>query len=264
MTDILICALLFAAISILVASILVLRVIKIYVKESLKPSPFATEEEKELYRIQEEKLAAEQAAKPSIWNKLMGLRPIEEEKDIEMEHQFDGITELDNPTPAWFMVLFYATIVFAVVYMFSYHVMDWGKMQEEEYVAELEQAESDRIAMLQKPGNKKVKINEDNVQQITDPAALQAAGALFKNACAACHGDLGQGLVGPNLTDEFWLHGGTIKDVFKIIKYGVPEKGMIAWEKTMSAKQISEISSYILSIQGSNPAGAKAPQGTKQ
>jgi cytochrome c oxidase cbb3-type subunit 3 len=192
----------------------------------------------------------------------MGLKPISEEKNLVMEHSFDGITELDNPTPAWFMVLFYGTIIFGVVYLFSYHVAGWGKLQEEEYAAELTQAENDRIALLQKPGTV-AKINENNVEQSKEPSVLLAGATTFKTACTPCHGEHAEGTVGPNLTDEYWLHGGTVKDVFKTIKYGVAEKGMIAWEKTMSAKQISELTSYILSLQGSRPAGAKAPQGEK-
>ena len=257
MIELLISALLITSVLVLVVSILVLKVIRIFVQQQ---NPLVLSQESErVDPLQQQPVAV----KPSLWNRIMGLRPISEEKDLMMEHEFDGIAELDNPTPAWFMVLFYGTMIFAVVYMFSYHVMDWGKLQEQEYADELKQAEEDKIALLMKPGNKSNKINENNVEQSSDPQVLQAGGALFKNACAACHGDNAQGLVGPNLTDEFWLHGGTIKEIFKTIKYGVPEKGMISWEKTMNAKQISDIANYILSIQGSKPAGAKAPQGTK-
>ncbi|TDQ11318.1 cbb3-type cytochrome c oxidase N-terminal domain-containing protein [Pedobacter metabolipauper] len=264
MNDILIWALLITAVIVLIVSLQVLKVIKIYVKESTNPSLFATEEEKELARIEAERIEGERKAKPSLLTKLMGLRPISEEKDIMMEHEFDGIAELDNPTPAWFMVLFYASIIFAVGYLLNYHVLGWGKLQEDEYVAELQQAETDKIAYLQKPGNKANKINENNVVQSKDPAVIQTGAALFKNACTPCHGEKAQGIVGPNLTDEFWLHGGKVTDVFKTIKYGVPDKGMIAWEKSLNAKQISDLTSYILSLQGSKPAGAKAPQGKKQ
>ncbi len=263
MTDLLIWALLITAILVLIVSSLVLKVIKLFVQQNIGSSTFANEAEQARFKLEKEKLTEEKLAGPSLWNRIMGLRPISEEKDLVMEHEFDGIAELDNPTPAWFMVLFYGTMIFAVVYMFSYHVMDWGKLQEQEYADELQKAEEDKTALLMKPGNKANKINENNVEQSKDAAVLQAGGTLFKNACAPCHGENGQGLVGPNLTDEFWLHGGTVKEIFKTIKYGVPEKGMISWEKTMNAKQISDIASYILSIQGSHPAGAKAPQGTK-
>ncbi|MCX2453521.1 c-type cytochrome [Pedobacter sp. PLR] len=263
MTDLLIWALLFTAVLILVVSILVLRVIKIYIRETLHPTRFASEEEREKYRLEQEQLAVEKVEKPSFWTKLMGLRPISEEKDIMMEHKFDGIAELDNPTPAWFMVLFYGTIIFAIGYMLNYHVFGWGKLQEEEYAVELRQAEADRIAFLQKPGSGGPKINENNMEKSDDPAMIQKGAALFKTVCTPCHGEHGEGGVGPNLTDEYWLHGGTPKDIFKTIKYGVPEKGMVAWEKSMNAQQISDITNFILSIQGSNPAGAKAPQGKK-
>jgi cytochrome c oxidase cbb3-type subunit 3 len=88
--------------------------------------------------------------------------------------------------------------------------------------------------------------------------------AIFKSTCAPCHGDHAQGNVGPNLTDDYWLHGGKINDLFKTIKYGVLSKGMPTWEKQLSPKQISDVANYIESLHGSNPAGAKAPQGTKE
>lgn len=265
MNDILIWALLFIAVSILISAILVLRVIKIYVQQSLHPTYFASAEEKEKYRLEQERLEAEKPRKKTLWTWLLGLRPLSEEKDLVMEHEFDGIAELDNPTPAWFMVLFYGTILFAVGYMFNYHVMGWGKLQEQEYTAELQQAEDDKIAMLQKPGAGGAnKINENTVEVSSDKAVLQAGALLFKNVCTPCHGEHAEGTVGPNLTDEFWLHGGKVKDIFKTIKYGVPEKGMIAWEKSMNGKQIADITSYIMSLKGSNPPGAKAPQGKKE
>ena len=263
MTAPLIWALLFVAVLILIVSLQVLKVIKIFVKESISPSPFATEEEKEQFRLLAAKREAEEQAKPSIWTKLMGLKPMAEEKDLMMDHEFDGIAELDNPTPAWFSVLFYGTIIFAIGYMFNYHVFNWGKSQEEEYAIELQQAADDRLAFLQKPGAAGPQINESNVEQSNDKEVIQKGAALFKTVCTPCHGANGEGGVGPNLTDEFWLHGGSVKDVFKTIKYGVPDKGMVAWEKSMNAKQISDITNYVLSLKGSNPAGAKAPQGKK-
>jgi cytochrome c oxidase cbb3-type subunit 3 len=264
MTDMFIWALLITAVLLLAVSILLLKVIKVYVQESLNPTPFATPEERKLKQLAAESMEEEVPKGPSIWTKLMGLRPISEEKDIVMEHKFDGIAELDNPTPAWFMILFYGTIIFAIVYLLSYHVFGLGKLQEEEYAVELRQAEDAKIAFLQKPGSAANKINENNVEQSKDPAVIAAGAGLFKTACSPCHGEHAEGLVGPNLTDEFWLHGGTVNDIFKTIKYGVPDKGMIAWEKTMKPKQIADIASYIMSLKGSNPANAKAPQGTKQ
>jgi len=263
MTDIFIGVLLIAVIVVLAVSVLILKVIRIYVQESMYPRPFATAEEKEAARMAAERAEAEKPKKPALWTKLMGLKPISEEKDLVMKHTFDGIAELDNPTPAWFMVLFYGTVIFAMVYLLSYHVFGIGMLQDEEYAVELKQADEAKTAMLLKPGNASAKVNENNVTLSKEPAVLQSGAAIFKGACTPCHGEHAEGLVGPNLTDEYWLHGGTISDIFKTIKYGVPEKGMIAWEKTLRPKQISELSNYILSLQGTKPAGAKAPQGNK-
>jgi cytochrome c oxidase cbb3-type subunit 3 len=262
--DILVIALGFTAVMILGVSILLLKVLKFYIKESANPTPFATPAEKAM-RLQA--LAAEKAATktgPSLLEKLMGLRPLAEEKDLVMEHEFDGIAELDNPTPSWFMVLFYGSIIFAIIYMFNYEVFGYGPNQEQEYLAEVEQAEVDKVAFLSKPGNSKSAVNENNIVQSTDAAVINSGLALYTSRCTPCHGEHAEGSVGPNLTDEFWLHGGAIADVFKTIKYGVPEKGMVAWEKSLSAGQLSDLANYVLSLQGTNPANAKAPQGEKQ
>ena len=264
MTEIFIAILLITAIIMLGVSFLLLKVIRVFVEEATNPTIFASPEEKRLQKLARLEEASKKEKGPSIWTRLMGLKPLSEEKDLMMEHSFDGITELDNPTPAWFMVLFYGTIIFAVVYLLNYHVFNWSPLQDEEYTIELQKAEEAKTAMLLKPGNAANKINENNVEQSSDAAVLQAGAGLFKTACSPCHGEKAEGLVGPNLTDEYWLHGGTVKDIFKTIKYGVPDKGMVAWEKTMRPKQIADITNYILSLQGSNPPGAKAAQGTKR
>lgn len=262
--DLLVVAIGITAIMILGVSILMLKVIKFYIKESVNPTPFATPEEKARRKIASEELKALKELKPSLINRLMGLKPLSEEKDLVMEHEFDGITELNNPTPGWFMVLFYGSIIFAVVYMFNYEVFGWGPNQEQEYATELLDATAAKEAFLAKPGNAKNNVNENNIVQSKDAAVISSGAGLFVNRCTPCHGELGQGIVGPNLTDEFWIHGGSVADVFKTIKYGVPEKGMIAWEKSLSAQQISDLTNYILSLQGSNPPGAKAAEGDKQ
>lgn len=262
--DIVIGLMLITSIMVLCVSILMLRVIKFYVKEAANPKPFSTPEEKERVRLEQEALEAAKPKKPSIWQKLMQLKPLEEEGSLVMEHKFDGIAELNNPTPAWFMVLFYGTIIFAIGYLLNYHVFGYGKLQDEEYVAEIEQAAVDKAAFLANPVNAASAVNENNVVQSKDAKILESGASLFANRCTPCHGDHGQGIVGPNLTDEYWLHGGKIQSVFKTIKYGVPEKGMIAWEKSLSAQQIADLANYILSLQGTKPAGAKAPQGEKE
>lgn len=262
--DIVIGLMLITAVMILCVAILMLKVIKFYVRESVNPTPFATPQEKERRRLEQEALQVIKDKKPSIWTKLMQLKPMEEEKNLVMEHKFDGIAELNNPTPAWFMILFYGTIIFAIGYLLTYDVLGFGKSQEEEYIAEIEQAAESKVAFLANPANVKNAVNENNMEQSKDEAIIKNGASLFANRCTPCHGEHGEGIVGPNLTDEYWLHGGKAKDVFKTIKYGVPEKGMIAWEKSLSAQQISDLTNYVLSLQGTKPAGAKAPQGNKE
>lgn len=192
------------------------------------------------------------------WQKFTGLKPLEEERNLMMEHTYDGIEELDNPTPPWFMYLFYSTIIFAVVYAFYYHVYTSDFLQENEYKTEISIAEKEREAYMKKFANS---VNEDNVTVTKLAKDLTSGSTIYISNCIACHGDKGQGGVGPNLTDKFWIHGGGIKDLFKTITHGIPEKGMIAWDKTLNPIQIQQVSSYVLTLQGTNPPGAKEPQG---
>ncbi|WP_181304062.1 c-type cytochrome [Rufibacter sp. XAAS-G3-1] len=181
-------------------------------------------------------------------------------KDILMDdHTYDGIFEFDNDLPPWWKYMFYATVVFAVGYLLHYHVFQSGNLQIAEYQAEVQQA-----SLLNPAVGSEGNANEvTDFKPLTDAPKLEAGKAAFIQNCAACHGAEGQGVVGPNLTDEFWLHGGDVNDVYKVIKYGVTSKGMVAWQKKLSDDQILEVSSYILSIQGSNPPNAKAAQGEK-
>lgn len=257
--DITILVFIVTAVLLLVVAYTLLNTFKTLSNQLIKPTRFAQTESEKIPEWQE--WYALKKSRPPVLNKLLGLRPISEEKDIKMEHEFDGIAELDNPTPGWFMVLFYATIIFGVVYLFNYHVMGWGKMQEEEYVIEMNKAHAAKTAFLAKSSNN---IDEASVKEDKDAGVIAAGAALFKTNCVACHGDKGQGTVGPNLTDEYWLHGGEINNIFKSIKYGIPAKGMISWEKVLSPKQISDVSNYIKSLQGTNPANAKAAQGEKE
>ena len=194
----------------------------------------------------------------SWWQSFTGLRPIEDEKDIMIKDSHDGIIELDNPTPPWFMYLFYSTILFGVIYLINYHVIQDGNIQETEYKTDMAKAEKERANYLKKFAKS---INENNVVLATSKKDLLEGSNIYKTNCVACHGNLGQGGVGPNFTDRFWIHGASIKDLFKTITNGVPEKGMIAWNKTINPLQIQQVASYILTLQGTNPPGAKEPQG---
>jgi len=196
--------------------------------------------------------------KISWWVRFKGLKPLEEERNLLMEHTYDGIAELDNPTPPWFMYLFYSTIIFGLIYGIYYHVYQDGNIQETEYKTEIALAEKAREAYMKQFAHS---VNENNVTASTVSKDLTEGFQIYSTNCVACHGDKGQGGVGPNLTDKFWIHGGGIKDLFKTITHGIPEKGMIAWEKTLNPLQIQKVASFILTLQGTNPPGAKEPQG---
>lgn len=182
---------------------------------------------------------------------------VEKEETIVLEHEYDGIRELDNSLPPWWKWGFVMTIIFSVVYMWYYHVGS-GPSSHEEYIAAVEKAEMKKAAFLAKSGNV---IDENTITMLQDPAELEKGKTLFTNTCAACHAADGGGSVGPNLTDDYWLHGGSLSDVFKSIKYGIPDKGMPAWQANMSPQQLAQLTSYVKSLHGSTPAVAKAPQG---
>ena len=241
----------------LAAMLVLLRTFKVLIRVSLESQGYTNQQiEAELQPEKKEK-----KPKGEVWNKLLSLKPLSEEKDLLIAHEYDGIQELNNPTPAWFMVLFYSTIIFAVGYLMVYHVFDIGQLQDAEYNTEVAQAEVAKKTYLSKAANR---VDENTVKVVTDPAMLAEGKATFKATCAACHGENAQGVVGPNLTDEYWLHGSKINDIFKTIKYGVQAKGMPNWEKQLSPRQIADVSNYILSLQGTHPAGAKEPQGDKE
>ncbi len=181
-----------------------------------------------------------------------------EHKDILIEdHNYDGIHEFDNDLPPWWKYSFYATIIFGVVYLLHYHVLDTGKLQTAEYEMEIQQAALISANEVSDPNAK------TDFKVLTAAPAIESGKTLYAQNCAACHGKEGEGTVGPNLTDEYWLHGGDVNDLFRTIKFGVTSKGMVAWDKKLSKDQILEVSSYILSLQGSKPANGKAPQGEK-
>jgi len=194
-----------------------------------------------------------------ILNKLTRTVKVEQEQDILMHHEYDGIRELDNVLPPWWLWLFYGTIIWSVVYIFNVHVSGTWLHQADEYEQEMAQAKADVEAYLAKAA---ASVDENTVTVMSDAGALAAGKSTFVTYCKACHGENGEGnAVGPNLTDAYWLHGGGIKDVFTTIKYGVVEKGMQSWKKDLKPAEMQQVASYILSLQGSNPANAKAPQG---
>lgn len=185
-------------------------------------------------------------------------RPIEEEGQIDLGHNYDGIRELDNVIPPWFTTAFILTILFAGVYLYRYHIANSAPLQIEEYKMAMAKAEAEHDAYLATQANA---IDENSVSIMTG-ADLDAGKQTFTTICAACHRADGGGQVGPNLTDPYWIHGGSLKDIFKTIKYGVPDKGMISWKEQLSPMQIAQVSNYILTLAGTNPPDPKEQQGT--
>ena len=196
-----------------------------------------------------------------IWQKLNKSVPVAQEQTVMLDHDYDGIKELDNHLPPWWTALFYFTIVVGVIYMFVYHVFDAAPLQAEEYEIEMAEAQAAMEARLAAAPPEESGIDENTVEITDDPGQLANGKKVYEMQCASCHRNDGGGNIGPNLTDEYWIHGGGVKDIFYTVKYGVPEKGMISWEPLLSPVQMRDVSSYILTLVGTNPANAKAAQG---
>ena len=193
-----------------------------------------------------------------LWQMLTNYVPKEKEADLDLGHDYDGIRELDNSLPPWWLYTFYLTTIFAFAYTFWIHFTDYSPTIEKEYAYDMEQGELQKLAFLSAQADV---VNETNVTYLEDEKSLNEGKELFVRNCIACHLETGGGSVGPNLTDEYWIHGGGIKNVFTVIKNGVPEKGMIAWKSQLRPSQMQRVASYVLSLQGTNPPGAKAPEG---
>ncbi|RED46051.1 cbb3-type cytochrome c oxidase N-terminal domain-containing protein [Seonamhaeicola aphaedonensis] len=192
------------------------------------------------------------------YNKLLGQKPIEEEGEIILDHNYDGIKELDNSLPPWWLYGFYITIVFAAVYLVRFHIFD-GPGQFDELETELADAKA-AIEEYKKTAKDLVDIN--TVTLLTDAADLSAGKTVFETNCVACHMADGGGGIGPNLTDDHWILGGGIKNVFKTVSEGGRSgKGMIAWKTQLKPSQIAQVASYVLSLQGTTPANPKPPEG---
>ena len=178
------------------------------------------------------------------------------------EHEFDGIRELANNPPWWLTFIFIFSILFGYVYMAKYHFYKDGDMQIQEYENEMAAAVPDEEE--EEAGG--ISITAEDIDYsipLADASGLEKGAKIFKTNCAVCHLAEGQGLVGPNLTDEYWIHGGSFEDITRIINNGVIEKGMIAWKGQLSKKQIHQVGSYITTLLGTNPPNPKAPEGEK-
>ncbi|SEB74325.1 cytochrome c oxidase cbb3-type subunit 3 [Tenacibaculum sp. MAR_2009_124] len=186
-------------------------------------------------------------------------KAVEDEEEIIINHNYDGIQELDNSLPPWWVYMFYATIVFGAVYLVRYHVFN-GDNQTVEYQKEVAIAKRELEAY--RTTSKDAVIDMETITSLTDESSLNRGKAVFNLNCAACHQKDGGGGIGPNLTDQYWILGGGIKNVFKTIaKGGRDGKGMVAWEKTLKPADVHKVASYVMSLQGTTPAKAKEPQG---
>lgn len=199
----------------------------------------------------------------SVWakeilQKWTNAKEIEQEEEIILDHNYDGIKELDNSLPPWWVYMFYATIVFAVVYLVRFEVLD-GDNQVTEY----NKAVAEAKASLDKYKETATDlIDISTVTLLTDAKDLKRGKAIFNLNCVACHIADGGGSIGPNLTDEYWILGGGIKNVFKTVSEGGRDgKGMVAWNKILKPADVAKVSSYILSLQGTTPANPKKPEG---
>lgn len=182
----------------------------------------------------------------------------EEKKDQVRSSSYDGIQEYDNQLPRWWLFTFFITIVFAFIYWSRYYVFESAPNQAKELAHRTEE--------IQKMHEKQEgpHVEEDLYAMAKDPAVLEQGSSVFKTNCIACHGQKAEGGIGPNLTDKYWIHGGKPENIEHTITNGVIEKGMTPWKGILSAKQIQQLAAYILSLEGSNPPNAKAPQGEVQ
>jgi cytochrome c oxidase cbb3-type subunit 3 len=219
-----------------------------------------SEEQKKL--IEEQNKIGISLKDSPLYKKIMGAltksKPIEEEGELLMEHNYDGIQELDNVLPPWWIYLFYICIFFGIGYLGYYHFMG-GENQHQEY----ERKNSIALAEIEEwKKTAKDLIDASTVTLLTEDADLNAGKAIYMEKCVACHLADGGGSIGPNLTDQYWILGGGIKEVFHTISEGGREgKGMIPWKSELKPSQIQQVASYILSLGGTTPAVAKEPEG---
>ncbi|WP_420602905.1 cbb3-type cytochrome c oxidase N-terminal domain-containing protein [Flagellimonas sp.] len=236
---------------ILIAIELILKSVENVMFQTLSP------EAKERYLESKNKKREWKWAK-EWYKRLTKTKEIEKESEIIMDHNYDGIRELDNVLPPWWVYLFYATIVFGVIYLVRFHVI--GEYDQKlEYEQEVAAA---KIAIEEYKKTAKDLVDANTVEPLTDASDLSAGEKIYTANCVACHMADGGGGIGPNLTDENWILGGGIKNVFSTVSEGGRDgKGMIAWKQTLKPAEIAQVASYVLTMQGTTPANPKAPEG---
>jgi len=182
----------------------------------------------------------------------------DEDQKYELNHEYDGIREYDYPAPRWWQIVFYASIIWGVGYFFYYSVFD-GETLRHRLDRELMAIETERLKMASSGPTE-----NELMSLVSNPKVIVSGKETFLGKCSSCHGEHGQGIIGPNLTDNFWLHGnGSVSDIFKTVEKGVPDKGMPPWGPILSATELKSVVAYVKTLRGSNPANPKAPQGVE-
>ena len=190
----------------------------------------------------------------NLLNKLTRSKEIEQEADVMLDHNYDGIKELDNVLPPWWVYLFYGTIIFAGIYLVRYEVLG-SDNQAQEFDKEVAEA---KIAVDEYNKTAPDQMDKEKVTLLTDAASIAAGKDIFTKNCIPCHRPDAGGQIGPNLTDDMWINGGGIKNVFNTIMEGGRDgKGMISWKATIKPSEIQKVASYVLSLQGSKPVNPK-------
>lgn len=194
----------------------------------------------------------------SLWDKFNQFKPIEEESSIDIGHNYDGIRELDNATPPWFTIGFALSILFAIVYIYRFEIAKTAPNQLQEFETEMQKAKEAQAAYEKLVPQKVVDVNN---LTLLDAAGIAKGKEIFVKNCATCHANDGGGGAGPNLVDDYWIHGGSLKDIFVSVSDGYSTKGMPAWKSILKPAQVEELTSYIKSLKGSKPAAPKDAQG---
>ncbi len=212
-----------------------------------------TKQEKELLLAEPELMA-----RPALswWDRFNKLRPVEQEADLDLGHDYDGIRELNNRLPPWWLYGFYLTIVIAGIYLWRFEISHTGPSSKQEYERSVAIAEARIKEILKLKGET---IDENTVTLLTAAADITEGKLIFQRSCITCHKEGAGGDVGPNLTDDYWIHGGDVKNIFKTIRYGF--NAMPQWQNTYSNKQIAQVAGYVKSLKGTHPPNPKAPQG---
>lgn len=205
--------------------------------------------------IAEEKKAKKEA---TLWEKINSFKSLEEEASLDTGHSYDGIRELDNVAPPWFTIGFVLSILFGIAYMYRYHISESAPLQIEEYELSVQKAKAEKEAYEKLMPQKSV---DENNLVLLGRADIEKGRELYIKNCATCHANDGGGGAGPNLTDDFWLHGGSLKNIFVSIRDGYPDKAMPNWSGLLNPVQIEQLTSFVKSLKGTKPAAPKEKQG---